>query len=103
MTITDNNYKNVIDNNSCVIKVGVEWCKPCKDVAPIFFKLQTEDLGLVIGVSDAEQNPEFAKLYEVKNYPTILFFKDGQLVDRHLGRLNEEQIRAKIDNFKNNL
>jgi thioredoxin len=102
MNITDQNYKDVIENNLVAVKFGAEWCGPCKVVDPIFKKLETEDLGVVVGLCDVDTNSEASTAFGVRNLPTMLFFKNGIVVDKHVGVITETQLRAKIENLKLN-
>jgi thioredoxin 1 len=100
MKITDQNYMDVIDNNLVVIKMGTVNCGPCRVIDPIFKKLETEDCGVVIGLCDVDDNPDVAVAYGIRNVPTVLFLKDGEVREKHVGVISEAQLRAKIDAFK---
>lgn len=102
MQITNTNYKEVIDNNLTVIKFGAPWCGPCKMVDPIFKQYETYDLGVVIGVCDIDINPEVAQVFGVRNIPSILFFKNGEVIDKHVGVIDRTLLDNKIQNLKSN-
>ncbi|MGV9171200.1 MAG: thioredoxin family protein [Promethearchaeia archaeon] len=64
-----------------VVDIYTTWCGPCKFVSPILEKLQEEDLISLVKV-DLDQNRPLGELFGVTAIPTLLFFKDGQLVDK---------------------
>ena len=96
MTITDKNFENVIANNNVVMKLGAEWCGPCRQLDPIIKKMETEDTNYIVGSVDIDENSVISTRYGIRNIPTILFFKDGQLVDKMVGAVTETAIREKI-------
>ena len=63
-----------------------EWCGPCRMVGPIMEELSKDfDGKAVVGKIDVDANQEFAAKYGVRNIPTVLLFKDGELVSRQVG------------------
>ena len=82
-----------------VIDFWATWCGPCRMVAPIIDELSEEYDGKVaICKCDVgDDGDEIAAQYRVRNVPTILFFKDGAQVDKHVGTADKEQLKAKID------
>lgn len=62
------------------------WCGPCKKIAPIIEELAAEfDGKIAVGKCDVDENDEIAAQYGIRNIPTVLFIKDGQVVDKHVG------------------
>ncbi len=73
------------------------WCGPCRMVGPVVEELATEYQGkAVIGKVDVDTNQEVAAKYGIRNIPTILFFKDGEVVDKVVGVVPKEQLVEKI-------
>ena len=69
-----------------LVDFWAEWCGPCRMVGPIIDELSKEFEGkAVIGKIDVDSNQEFAAKYGVRNIPTVLLFKDGELVSRQVG------------------
>lgn len=69
-----------------VLDFYATWCGPCKKIAPIIEELATEfDGKIAVGKCDVDENDEIAAQYGIRNIPTILFIKDGQVVDKHVG------------------
>ena len=80
-----------------VIDFWAEWCGPCRTIAPIVEELAEEYAGKVnIGKCDIEENDDIVMKYAVRNVPTIVFVKDGQLVDRQVGSCKKADLEAKI-------
>ena len=74
------------------------WCGPCKMVSPIMDELAQEYEGrVIVGKCDVDENNEVAMEYGIRNIPTVLFFKDGQLVDKQVGSAQKSQYVAKIN------
>ena len=76
---------------------GATWCAPCSTLKPIWKKLseETEDVEFV--TVDIDNEPELASKYSVSAVPTILFLKDGEVVDSLIGLHKESDIRSAID------
>ena len=86
-----------------VIKIGTEWCGPCKMMKPTIQKLQEkydETSGVKITDVDADQNPDIAIKFSVRGVPTIIFLKDGSVADRKTGVMSESQIDEIITKLK---
>jgi thioredoxin 1 len=73
------------------------WCGPCQVLGPIVDKLATEFTGKVkIGKCDIDKNPDVASAFGVMGVPTLVFFKNGEVVDQHVGLLPEDALRDKL-------
>lgn len=76
------------------------WCGPCQTVAPIVEELATEYAGkLRVRKLNTDENPEIAGRYQVMSIPTILFFRDGQAVERLVGARPKRQFKELIDSL----
>ena len=74
------------------------WCGPCKMVGPIIDELATEYEGkVIIGKCDVDENGDVAAEYGIRNIPTVLFFKNGELVDKQVGSAPKSAYVAKIE------
>jgi thioredoxin len=96
--ITDDNFSTIIDGEKpIVIDFGAEWCGPCKTVAPIIEELANEYKEQVtIGKCDVDASPDLAARYSIRNIPTILFIKNGEVVDKLVGAVPKAKIEEKV-------
>ena len=74
------------------------WCGPCRMTGPIIEDLATEQKGEVVyGKLDVDSYPEVANDYSIRSIPTMLFFKDGELVEKHVGTISKKQLKKLIE------
>lgn len=97
-TFTDENAKVEIESGKpVVIDFWAEWCGPCKRIAPIIDELATEYEGkVVIGKYNVDDYSDLSTDFSIRNIPTILFFKDGELKERSVGSIKKDELEAKI-------
>ncbi len=96
--ITSENFESYKNGTlPLVVDLWATWCGPCRMVGPIISELAEEyDGRVVIGKCDVEEEEEIAAQLRVVSIPTILFFKNGELVDRHVGAAPKAVLDAKI-------
>jgi len=82
-----------------IIDFYAHWCSPCKKLAPILEEIHTEFPNIEIEKIDIEQNDETAEHYNIRNIPTLLFFKDDVQVDKVVGLVSKESLANKIKNL----
>jgi thioredoxin 1 len=88
LEITDATFEEVVLNSDkpVVVDFWAAWCGPCRMVGPIIDELATEYEGkAVIGKVDVDNHQQFAAKYGVRNIPTVLVFKGGEIVNRQVG------------------
>ena len=88
VTVTDATFKEeVLDAEGLVIvDFWAEWCMPCRILGPIIEELAEEYKGKVkVAKHNVDENPQVAGQYQITGIPTVLFFKDGELIDRYVG------------------
>ena len=74
------------------------WCGPCRMIAPIVEEMATEFEGkAVVGKVDVDSNPGVAMKYGIRNIPTVIFVKNGQLVDKQVGAAPKQAFVAKLN------
>ena len=99
LEITDSNFNDVISKNKTVlVDFWAEWCGPCRMIGPVIEELANEYEGkAIIGKLDVDSNQESSVKYGVRSIPTILTFKDGEIVDRQVGAVPKETLTNIID------
>ena len=99
LAITNENYEATIASGKpVVIDFWAEWCGPCRMIGPIIEELAGEYAdSVIIGKCDVESNDDIVAQYRVRNIPTVVFIKDGQVVDKVVGATTKENLTAKID------
>lgn len=98
LEITDGNIAELIaDNKPLVVDFWAPWCGPCKMVSPIIEELSAEYAESAnIGKLNVDENDQTCTTYGIRNIPTILFFKGGELVDKHVGAIQKGALADKI-------
>ena len=80
-----------------VVDFWATWCGPCRMVAPIIAKLAEKyDGKITVGKCDVEENEDLAQEFGIRNIPTILFFKNGEVVDKQVGAVAEAKLDEKF-------
>ena len=100
LELTDKNFKEMaVDiNGVAVIDFWAEWCGPCRMIGPIIEELHHEYAGkVVVGKVDVDSNPEVSMKYGIRNIPTVLFLKDGKIVDKQVGVTTKQNFVNKIE------
>lgn len=101
LEITDASIEDLLKSDKpLVIDFWAEWCGPCRMVGPIVEELATEYEGKVtIGKVDVDNNDEITSKYGIRNIPTILFIKNGEVVDKQVGAAQKAVIAEKVENL----
>jgi len=98
LELTDGNIKEIINSGKpVVVDFWAEWCGPCRMVGPVVEELAKEYEGqVIVGKMDVDENIETPNEYGIRNIPTILFFKDGKVVDKQVGATQKSVLAAKV-------
>ena len=100
LEITDSNFQELIAQaeTPAVVDFWAEWCGPCRMLTPIVKELSQEYEGrLVVGKVDVDSNPGVSSQFGIRNIPTLLFFKGGQVVDKQVGVVPKGALVQKIE------
>lgn len=99
VTITTENFESLRNGDKpLVVDFWATWCGPCSAIAPIIEELANEyDGKIVVGKCDVEENDDLAMEFGIRNIPTILFIKDGVVVDKHVGASTKSKLQEKFD------
>ena len=96
--ITNENFASLKNGQlPFVIDFWATWCGPCRMLAPIIAELAKEyDGRITVGKCDVEENDELAEEFGIRNIPTVLFFKGGEMVDKVVGAVNKSKLDEKF-------
>ena len=101
VTITSENFESLKNGDKpLVIDFWATWCGPCRMVAPIISKLAEKYEGkVVVGKCDVEENEDMAVEFGIRNIPTILCFKGGQIANKVVGAQSEAKLDEMIQSL----
>lgn len=98
LVITTDNIQELMDSGKpLVIDFWAEWCGPCRTISPIIEELARDYADSVnIGKCNIEENNTIVVKYGIRNIPTILFIKNGEIVDKQVGTSSRSVIKEKV-------
>ncbi len=100
LELTDSNFEEVVlkSDKPVIVDFWAEWCGPCRMVGPIVNEVG-EDFKdkAVVGKLDVDSNPEITMRFGIRNIPTILFFKNGEVADKQVGAVPKSTIVSKLE------
>jgi len=93
--VSDNNFKESTSKGLVMVDFWAPWCGPCRMVTPVLEGLQAE-LGDKVSIvkMNVDDNPEIATQFGITSIPTLMIFKDGELVDRTMGAAPKEHYKT---------
>ena len=100
LEITSANFEELVlkSDKPVLVDFWAEWCGPCRMVGPIVDELHSDyDGKAVVGKVNVDDQQEIAAEYGIRNIPTILFFKNGEMVDKNVGVAPKADLAKKID------
>jgi len=100
--VNENNFEETVLGQGTVALVDfwAEWCGPCRMVGPIVEEISKEyGDKAVVAKCDVDASPDISVRYGIRNIPTLLFFKDGEVADKLVGAVQKSKITEKLDNL----
>lgn len=98
--ITDSNFDEVVlkSDKPVLVDFWAEWCGPCRMVGPIVEELASEYEGkAVVGKVNVDENPNISIKFGIRNIPALLYFKNGEVVDKQIGAVPKSVLADKLN------
>jgi thioredoxin 1 len=100
LELTDANFEEIIAkaDKPVVVDFWAEWCGPCRIVGPMINEIAEEfNDRAIVGKLDVDNNPEVSRKYGIRNIPTVLFFKNGEVADKQVGAVPKSNFVKKLE------
>lgn len=98
LQLTDAEFGGALKSHTMlVVDAYADWCGPCRAVAPVIKELAGEYAQVSFAKVDVDNNPNIARTFGIQSIPTLLFFKNGMLVDRVVGAYPKPQLKSRVD------
>jgi len=102
LTFDEKNFeKEVLEEKEKIVLVdfSAEWCPPCQAMKPILEKISENFEEIKLGEVDVEKNLKLAQVYQIISIPTLIFFKEGEIIERITGFLSFDDLSQRIKNL----
>lgn len=98
--LTDDNYNQFVESGVALVDIWAPWCGPCKIIGPVIDELSSDFQGRVsVGKLNADNSSQIISELSVRNIPTILIYKDGEVVERLVGVTPKNKLAELIDSY----
>lgn len=101
LAITDSNFDQLLaEGKPMVVDFWATWCGPCKKIGPYIDELAEQYADrVIIGKVDVDENDQLAIRFGIRNIPTILFFRNGEIIDKQIGAAPKAALEAKLQSI----
>jgi thioredoxin 1 len=101
--LNEQNYNDFTNSGLVLVDIKTEWCGPCRVVGPLVDQISSEykEKGLSVGKLDADEAKDLIRELGIRNIPTLLVYKNGEIVERNTGNVTKEKIEELINNHLN--
>ncbi|MCK9624872.1 MAG: thioredoxin [Bacteroidales bacterium] len=100
--INDSNFEDTVikSDKPVIVDFWAPWCGPCRMIAPIIEELSSEyEDKVLIAKCNVDESSDVPMKYGIRNIPTLVFFKNGEMVGRLVGAVSKSEIKNKIESF----
>lgn len=102
LEFTDSNFEDLVlkSDKPVIVDFWAVWCGPCRIIGPIVQEIGEEYSDQVlVGKLDVDNNPDVTRKYGIRNIPTLLFFKNGEVVDKQVGSVPKPVLVKKLEQY----
>lgn len=100
--LNEENYDNFTKENLVLVDIWANWCNPCRVISPIIDQISSDYVGrLSVGKLDADIARDLLTKLGVRNIPTLILYKNGEIVERNTGMITKEKVEELINNHLN--
>ena len=100
--LNEQNYDSFVESGLVLVDIKTEWCGPCKVIGPIIDQISSDYVGsLKVGKLDADIARDLLIKLGIRNIPTLILYKNGEIVERNTGVISKEKVEELINNHLN--